>query len=85
MSIYLKSAILAAAVALGANAAGAAVISGKVEHVYPRYHRIELRNHLFSMNSRTYHSAPLHRGETLRVTYHWAHGHRWATGLKMAA
>jgi len=84
MSTLLKSTVLAAVIAIGAGAADAAVTTGKVEHVYPRYHRIMLHKHVFSMNSRTFHSARLHRGETVRVTYHWAHGHRWATAVRTA-
>jgi hypothetical protein len=84
MSIFLKPAVLAVVIGLGANAAGAATMSGKIEHIYPRHHRIMLDKHVFGMSSRTFRSAPLHRGETVRVTYRWTHGHRWATALKAA-
>jgi len=84
MRTLLTSAVVAAVIGLGAGAADAAVATGKIQHVYPRYDRIVLHRHLFSMNSRTFHSVRPHRGEMVRVTYHWAHGHRWATNLKTA-
>jgi hypothetical protein len=84
MSTFLKPAVLAVVIGLGANAAGAATMSGKIEHVYPRHYSIMLHKHVFIMSSHTFRSARLHRGESVHVTYRWAHGHRWATALKTA-
>ena len=84
MSTFLKPVILAVAIGLGASAAGAATMSGKIEHIYPSHHRIVLDKHVFNMSPQTFHSSRLHRGETVHVTYHWANGHRWVTGVKTA-
>ena len=82
MRTFLKSAVTAIAIGLSASAASAAVTTGRVEHVYPRYDRIMLHRHIFSMNSHTFRMSNPRRGETVRVTYHWAHGHRWATAVR---
>ena len=84
MSTFLKPAILAVVIGLGANAASAATMSGRIEHIYPSHHRIVLDKHVFNMSPQTFRSSRLHRGETVRVTYHWANGHRWATAVKTA-
>jgi hypothetical protein len=82
MGTFLKPVVLAVLIGLGANVASAATMSGKIEHIYPRHHGIMLDKHVFRMSSRTFRSAPLHRGETVRVTYRWTHGHRWVTAVK---
>jgi len=84
MSTLLTPAVLAVAIGLSANAAGAATMSGKIEHIYPSHHRIILDKHVFNMSPQTFHSSRLHRGETVHVTYYWTNGHRWVTGVKMA-
>jgi hypothetical protein len=84
MTTFLKPAVLAVVIGLGTNAAGAATMSGKIEHIYPSEHRIMLDKHVFHMSPKTFHSSRLHRGETARVNYHWANGHRWVTGVKTA-
>jgi len=84
MSTFLKATVLAVAIGLSANAAGAATMSGKIEHIYPSHHRIVLDKHVFNMSPQTFRSRRLHRGEIVHVTYHWANGHRWVTGVKTA-
>ena len=84
MSTSLKTAAMAAGLLLGATAANAAVMTGRIERIYPQHHTIVLDKHVFRMSSPAFHSARLHRGETVRVTYHWTHGHRWATAVKQA-
>jgi len=84
MSTLLTPAVLAVAIGLSANAAGAATMSGKIEHIYPSHHRIILDKHVFNMSPQTFHSSRLHRGKTVHVTYHWTNGHRWVTGVKTA-
>jgi len=84
MSVLLKTAILAAAIGLGANAATAAVVVGKVQNVYPRHHSIMLRSHTYDMSGHMFHKAEPRRGEDLRVTYHVTHHVRWATSVRAA-
>jgi len=84
MSTLLKTAVMAIAIGLGANAASAAIVTGKVQHVYPRHHSIMLKSHVYDMSGRTFRSSRLHRGEAVRVTYHLNHGVRWATALRTA-
>lgn len=82
MSSYLKSAVIAlVATGLGAGMANAALMSGKIEQIYPKSHRIMLGNHLFRVSPHVFHTASLRRGESVRVNYHWQHGHRWVTGV----
>jgi len=82
MSTFLKTAILAAAIGFGASAADAAVVVGKVQHVFPRHHSIMLRSHVYDMSGRTFRAAEPRRGEAVHVTYHWVHHIRWATSVR---
>jgi transposase len=84
MSALLKTLILTAAIGLGANAASAAVVVGKVQHVYPRHHSIMLKSHVYDMSGQTFRRAEPRRGEPVRVTYHLTHHVRWATSLHAA-
>ena len=84
MRTILTPAVFALTVGLGASAASAATTTGTIERIYPQHHRIMLHKHVFHMSPRTFRSARLHRGETVRVTYHWSHGHRWATRVAAA-
>ena len=84
MSTLLMAAVMAAAIGLGANAADAAIVVGKVQHVYPHHHSIMLKSHVYDMSGRTFHAAEPHRGEAVRVSYHWNHHVRWATSVRAA-
>ncbi|WFU48848.1 hypothetical protein [Sinorhizobium terangae] len=82
MSTFVKSTVLVVFIGFGAGAASAATVSGTIEHVYPRHNTIMLNDHLFRMSTRAFDSARMRRGEAVRVTYHWRHGHRWATEIR---
>jgi len=84
MSTLLKTAVMVAVIGLGANAADAAIIVGKVQHVYPHQHSIVLKSHVYDMSGHTFHKAEPRRGEAVRVTYHWNHHVRWATSVRAA-
>jgi hypothetical protein len=83
MRAFLAPAVLALAVGFSASAASAATMTGKIESINPK-------GHTFVVNKREFHANPhssslrLHNGQSVRVTYHWSHGHRMATEVKPA-
>lgn len=77
---YVAAGVLA--LGMGAGAASAATMTGRIAHIYPKRHEIVLNKHLVRMTPKTFNSVPLRHGEKLHVTYHWSHGHRWATALR---
>lgn len=81
MRMFLKPAVLALAVGLGASAASAATMNGKIERINPKAHTFVLSKREFHTNPHA-NSLRMHNGQNVRVTYHWSHGHRMATEVR---
>jgi hypothetical protein len=83
MKKFLTPAVLALVVGLGASAASAATMTGRIESINPKNHTFVVNKHSFHTNPHS-NSLRMHNGQSVRVTYHWSHGHRMATEVKPA-
>lgn len=75
---------LAAVAALGTTAASAATITGRITSIDTLAHRLTLRHHVFHW-PKAMKVGGLHKGEHVRLSYHWSHGKRWVTAYRPIA